>query len=169
MPVKLGVDEKGCFAKYGDEGTKYHYKCGDEKARSDAKQKAILQGVAISKSSGEELKLEKIRLDDYPEAARENAKRVLKWIDEYGRGVVKAGTLVGLARANQIAKGENLSIETLNRIKNFLSRHEKNAEISPEYKGKPWLDRGYTAFLMWGGKEMLAYVNKKINQIKKSS
>jgi hypothetical protein len=165
MPIKKGKDEKGCFVKYGDSGTKYHYTCGSEEGLSRARQKAIAQGLAISKSIGEGLKLEKVVLNDYPEAAVENAKRALKWIDEKGRDVVKAGTRVGLARANQLVNRENLSRETLGRIKSFLERHDTNAEISPEYKGKPWLDRGYVAFLLWGGIEMLAWVDKKINQI----
>lgn len=47
MPVKLGEDKEGCFAKFGDEGKKYHYECGNKEERKKAKRKAILQGVAI--------------------------------------------------------------------------------------------------------------------------
>ena len=51
MPVKLGQDKKGCYAQWGKQA-KYYYKCGDEKARDNAKRKAHLQGAAIEKSGG---------------------------------------------------------------------------------------------------------------------
>lgn len=153
MPLKkCQIDGKSGW-KYGDSGKCY--------TGPDAKRKAIMQGIAIGEG---ELKLEEIKYDDYPKGAIENAKRVLKWIEEKGRNEVKAGTLVGLQRANQIAKGENLSLETVKRIKAFLSRHIKNREIDPKYKGTPWKDKGYVAYLMWGGDDMMAWVEKKIRQ-----
>ena len=47
MPVQLGKDKDGCFARWGDAGKKYYYTCGDEAARNAAKTKAYKQGVAI--------------------------------------------------------------------------------------------------------------------------
>lgn len=47
MPVKLGKDDKGCYAKWGDQGAHYYYECGDEDARNKAKEKAYKQGYAI--------------------------------------------------------------------------------------------------------------------------
>ena len=55
---------------------------------------------------------------DYPKKATENAKKVLRWIDTYGRDVVKGGTLVGLARARQLANGELAARLTENRALN---------------------------------------------------
>lgn len=46
MPVRLGKDEKGCFARWGTQ-KKYHYKCGDLEAAKRAKQRAERQGRAI--------------------------------------------------------------------------------------------------------------------------
>lgn len=48
MPVELGRDKDGCFARYGKSGAKYHYKCGSEVSRNNAKEKAYKQGVAIT-------------------------------------------------------------------------------------------------------------------------
>jgi len=156
MPLpRCTLDGKSGW-KWGDEGQCY--------TGPNGKEKAIRQAIAISKSIGEGIQLEET-YNDYPEGAKENAKRVLKWIDEKGRSVVSAGTLVGLARANQIAKGENLSLTTLKRMKAFFDRHQENRDIKPEYKGQPWRDRGYTSWLMWGGDEMYAWVTRKLKSI----
>jgi hypothetical protein len=53
MPVKLGEDKEGCYAKFGDKGKKYYYECKNTEQRKKAKRKAILQGVAVSKSGGD--------------------------------------------------------------------------------------------------------------------
>ena len=47
MPVSLGHDSEGCFARWGHKGHKYHYTCGDVRSRAEAEKKAIAQGVAI--------------------------------------------------------------------------------------------------------------------------
>jgi hypothetical protein len=47
MPVKIGSDKEGCFAKWGKSGKKYYYPCGNEDLRNAAKQKAYKQGLAI--------------------------------------------------------------------------------------------------------------------------
>ena len=40
--------------------------------------------------------------NDYPIAATNNAKKALRWKEEYG-DEVKGGTIVGWTRANQLA------------------------------------------------------------------
>lgn len=47
MPVQVGSDNQGCFAKWGEAGHKYYYKCGNKIAREHAKAKARNQGIAI--------------------------------------------------------------------------------------------------------------------------
>lgn len=102
--------------------------------------------------------------DDYPQAARENACKVLKWIDEHGRDEVEGMEQTGLARANQLCKGEKISRETIGRMAAF-ERHRNNSEINPEYKGTPWKDKGYVAWLGWGGDEGIAWAQRKVEQI----
>src|SRR4030067_3041308 len=51
MPVKTGKDSKGCFAKYGDSGKQYYFTCGDKVSMGKAKQKAMIQGVAMGEES----------------------------------------------------------------------------------------------------------------------
>jgi hypothetical protein len=46
MPVQTNKDAEGCFARWGKQGKKYYYECGNEAERISAKKKAIAQGVA---------------------------------------------------------------------------------------------------------------------------
>jgi hypothetical protein len=102
--------------------------------------------------------------NDYPKSAKENACKVLKWRDEYG-DEVKGMTQVGWVRANQLCKGENISEETIARMSSF-QRHRQNAEISDEYKGTPWKDAGYVAWLGWGGTEGIEWASRKLENIR---
>lgn len=102
---------------------------------------------------------------DYPEAASENACKVLRWIDEHGRDEVSGMTRVGLARANQLCNKEPISLDTISRMAAFI-RHESNAEIADEYAGTPWKDKGYVAWLAWGGTEGINWAIRKMNQLK---
>lgn len=99
--------------------------------------------------------------NDYPEAAKNNAKKVLEWREKHGNEV-KGMTRVGWTRANQLAKGQNISRSTIARMASF-KRHEKNAEVSAENKSTPWKDAGRVAWLGWGG---ASGVNWAINKLK---
>lgn len=156
MPLtRCQIDGKEGW-KWGNEGKCY--------TGVDAKNRAIRQAIAISKDiPSEGIKLAET-YNDYPQEAKDNAKRVLDWIEKYGRDVVKAGTLVGLARARQLANGEGITLETIKRMAAF-NRHRQNSEIAEEYKGTPWLDRGYTSWLMWGGTAGVDWAIRKITQI----
>lgn len=103
--------------------------------------------------------------DDYPQEASENACRVLKWIDEHGRDEVSGMEQTGLARANQLCKREPISQETIARMAAF-ERHRKNSKIAEEYKGTPWKDRGYVAWLAWGGDSGVEWASRKLEQLK---
>ena len=102
--------------------------------------------------------MEKAAKDDYakaektyqpPAGAAGNARKVLKWKKEKG-SEVKGMTPVGWARARQLASGKPISAKTVKRMSAF-NRHRKNAVVDPKYKGEPWKDRGYVAWLGWGG------------------
>ena len=102
--------------------------------------------------------------NDYPQSATNNAKKVLKWRDEHGRDEVKGGTAVGWTRANQLAKREKISRETIGRMAAF-KRHEKNAKVDEKYKSTPWKDKGYVAWLLWGGTSGVNWAIKKKESI----
>ena len=103
--------------------------------------------------------------NDYPQSATNNAKKVLKWRDEHG-DEVKGMTSTGWRRANQLAKREKLTRSTIARMASF-KRHQKNAEIDPKYKSTPWKDRGYVAWLGWGGTTGVEWAIRKLAQIDK--
>jgi len=103
--------------------------------------------------------------NDYPESAKNNACKALRWRDEHG-DEVKGMTQVGWIRANQLCKGENISEETISRMSGF-QRHKTNSEVSPEFKDTPWKDRGYVAWLGWGGTTGIEWASNKLETIKK--
>ena len=105
--------------------------------------------------------------DDYPQSATNNAKRVKNWIDKYGRDEVDGMTEVGLARMNQLIAREKLSLSTLKRTFSFLSRTKGGGynKINPDFQDTPWKDKGYVAYLGWGGEAMLNYTERKLKQI----
>lgn len=102
--------------------------------------------------------------DDYPESARNNACKAIKWKEEHG-DEVKGMTQVGWIRANQLCKGEKISEETISRMSGF-QRHRKNSEVAPEYKDTPWKDKGYVAWLGWGGTTGVNWAADKLKSIR---
>lgn len=105
--------------------------------------------------------------NDYPAAASKNAQMAIDWKEKYGRDEVEAGTAVGWARAHQLAKGENLSADTVKRMASF-NRHRKNSTIDPELKDTPWKDKGYVSWLIWGGDEGVDWALEKSKEIDES-
>lgn len=96
--------------------------------------------------------------NDYPEAAKENAKVALRWAEENGWG--SCGTPVGKVRANQLAKGESISVETISRMAAF-ERHRQNSQ-------KELGDGcGRLMWLAWGGDEGIAWAQRKMDSLKK--
>jgi hypothetical protein len=96
--------------------------------------------------------------DNYPELIRKNAQSALDYIERTGNPN-NCMTQVGKVRAQQLAQGKPISIETIKRMKSFLSRHKSNLETSKSYDdgcGKLALDA-------WGGIEALPWVEKTIN------
>jgi hypothetical protein len=102
--------------------------------------------------------------DDYPSSAKSNACKAIKWKEEYGDDV-KGMTQVGWIRANQLCKGEKISEETISRMSGF-QRHKKNSEVAPEYKDTPWKDKGYVAWLGWGGTTGINWAADKLQSIR---
>lgn len=95
--------------------------------------------------------------DDYPKAASENAQRALNWVEKNGWG--SCGTPVGKARANQLAKGEKISKDTISRMASF-ERHRANSKV-------PY-DEGCGGLMWdsWGGDEGIEWAQRKLEQIK---
>ena len=96
---------------------------------------------------------------DYPEAVKNNARRVLKYVEENGWG--SCGTEVGKQRANQLAKGEALSVDTIKRMYSYLSRHEVDLESSTSYED----GCGKLMYDAWGGKAALTWSRSKLREL----
>jgi HK97 family phage prohead protease len=117
----------------------------------------------LAQEDEKSLELKQETYNDYPEAATNNAKKVLRWREEYG-DEVKGMTSVGWVRANQLANKERLSRETIAKMAAF-ERHRKNAEVAPEFRDTPWRDNGHVAWLGWGGSAGIEWAQRKLNQI----
>jgi hypothetical protein len=104
--------------------------------------------------------------NDYPIKASQNAKKAIEYREKYGREVVKGGTRIGWIRAAQLAEREKISLDIVKRMASF-NRHRKNATIAPEYKNEPWKDRGYIAWLIWGGSAGVDWAIKKVKEVEK--
>lgn len=104
----------------------------------------------LSVSNNVELKT----YSDYPQGAKNNAKRALKWKKENGSS---CGTAVGWTRANQLASGEALSRSTIARMASF-KRHQQHKDV-PYSEGC-----GGLMWDAWGGS---AGVNWAIGKLKK--
>jgi hypothetical protein len=100
---------------------------------------------------------------DYPDSVKNNAKAVLKYVEENGWG--SCGTPVGKARVNQLANGEPISLETVKRMYSYLSRHEVDLDSSKGYGD----GCGKLMYDSWGGKSALSWAQSKINQAEKMS
>ena len=96
---------------------------------------------------------------DYPDGVKGNAKRALEWADKNGWG--SCGTPVGKQRANQLAKGEPISVDTIKRMYSFLSRHEKDLETSTAYGD----GCGKLMYDAWGGKAGLGWSRNKLRTL----
>jgi hypothetical protein len=94
---------------------------------------------------------------DYPESIKNNAKRVLKYVEENGWG--ECGTDVGKQRANQLANGEPISLDTIKRMYSYLSRHEVDLDSSKGYDD----GCGKLMYDSWGGKSALSWAESKLN------
>lgn len=96
---------------------------------------------------------------DYPEGVKNNAKKVLEYVEKNGWG--SCGTPVGKARASQLASGEKLSVSTIKRMRSFLLRHAKDLEVSTSYGD----GCGKLMYDAWGGKAGLRWATSKLKEL----
>ena len=69
----------------------------------------------------------------------------------------------GVQRAVNLKNGDNLSPDTVRRMNSFFHRHEKSKDIDA---GKtPATDKGYQAWLLWGGDAGAAWARKVVKQM----
>jgi len=99
-----------------------------------------------------------------PDYIRDAAKRALDTRKSVSPSR-RAGTPVGVARANQLANGDNLSLNTLIRMRSYLER-AKPAYQEARAKGLDMEEsKAIMAYYLWGGPRALAWVNEQIAKI----
>jgi len=134
----------------------------EEELKKMAKDRAIeKEYLGESALVTEEEKLESLEFatyNDYPKSASNNAKRALKYRDENNPD---CGTPVGWARANQLAKGENISRETIARMASF-KRHQQHKDV-PYSEGC-----GGLMWDAWGGTSGIEWAIRKLKEIDKA-
>jgi ATP-dependent Clp protease protease subunit len=100
---------------------------------------------------------------DYPDTAKNNARKALNHKKDNGSS---CGTRVGWLRANQIANGEGLSEDTVQRTYSFLSRAET-------YDQGKYFDEdgneicGSIMYDAWGGSSMRDWAEAKFKKIER--
>ena len=121
-----------------------------EKSKKEELSKEIEAGLELLKIKQmileAEMKLESYT--DYPESASNNAKRALEWAEKNGWG--SCGEATGKQRANQLAKKEPISRDTISRMASF-KRHQQNKDVpySEGCGGLMWDAWGDTSGIEW--------------------
>lgn len=94
---------------------------------------------------------------DYGEGIKNNAKRGIELNEKNGN---KCATQTGKVRAQQLASGEPISVETIKRMHSYLSRAETYYDNADSTS-----DCGYISYLLWGGKAALGWSRNKLREL----
>ena len=93
---------------------------------------------------------------DYPSGVKNNAKRGLELNEKVNN---KCATQVGKIRAQQLAQGKPISIETIKRMYSYLSRAETY------YDEGDTKACGTISYLLWGGKAGKRWAESKLKEL----
>jgi hypothetical protein len=93
---------------------------------------------------------------DYPDAVKNNAKRGIELNEKNGN---KCATPVGKVRAQQLAQGKPVSVETITRMYSYLSRAEEY------YDENDTQACGTISFLLWGGLAGKRWAESKLKEL----
>lgn len=113
--------------------------------------------IKKDKRYGKGQRVEMESYSDYGSGISNNAKKGIDLNEKNGN---KCATQVGKVRAQQLAGGEPISVETIKRMYSYLSRAEvyyDNAESNS--------DCGHISFLLWGGKAGLSWSRNKLREL----
>lgn len=103
---------------------------------------------------GEKIEFESY--SDYPSGVKNNAKRGLELNEKVNN---KCATQVGKVRAQQLAQGKPISVQTIKRMYSYLSRAE---EYYDEGNTKAC---GTISYLLWGGKAGKRWALGKLKEL----
>jgi len=135
-------------------------KIEDDKVWKQVKE-GVYKGFSIEGYFADKLQMsEEIALEsysDYGNDIKNNAKRGIELNNNNGN---KCATQTGKVRAQQLANGEPISIETIKRMYSYLSRAETYYDNARSQN-----DCGYISYLLWGGKSALSYSRNKLKEL----
>jgi hypothetical protein len=94
---------------------------------------------------------------DYGSGVRSNAKKGIELNEKNGN---KCATQTGKVRAQQLANGEAVSVQTIRRMYSYLSRAETYYDNADSTS-----DCGYISYLLWGGKAALGWSRNKLREL----
>jgi len=104
--------------------------------------------------SGKTMELESY--SDYPSGVKNNAKRGLELNEKVNN---KCATQVGKVRAQQLAQGKPISVQTIKRMHSYLSRAETY------YDEGDTKACGTISYLLWGGKAGKSWSESKLKEL----
>ena len=93
---------------------------------------------------------------DYGSGISNNAKKGIQLNEKNGN---KCATQTGKVRAQQLANGEPISVETIKRMYSYLSRAEAY------YDESDMNACGTISYLLWGGKSALSWSRNKLKEL----
>lgn len=119
------------------------------------------KGFSIEGYFADKLEMAKeISLESYSDYGNDVKNNAQKGIELNERNGNKCATQTGKVRAQQLANGEPVSVETIQRMYAYLSRAETFYDNASSQN-----DCGYISFLLWGGKSALSWSRNKLKEL----
>ncbi len=115
-----------------------------------------LEALSIIEELTDILEVDMETYSDYGSGVRNNAKRGIELNKKVNN---KCATSVGKVRAQQLARGEKLSLSTIKRMYSYLSRAETYYDPSDSKAC------GTISYLLWGGKAGLNWSRGKLREL----
>jgi hypothetical protein len=104
--------------------------------------------------SGKKLEMESYR--DYPDSVSNNAKKGIELNKKVNN---KCATQVGKVRAQQLAKKQPLSVDTIKRMYSYLSRAQEYYDAGDKESC------GYISYMLWGGLSGKRWAASKLKEL----
>jgi hypothetical protein len=119
------------------------------------------KGFSIEGYFADKLEMaEEVALESYSDYGNDVKNNAQKGIELNERNGNKCATQTGKVRAQQLANGEPVSVETIQRMYAYLSRAETFYDNASSQN-----DCGYISFLLWGGKSALSWSRNKLKEL----
>lgn len=153
MPYFIKKSDSG-WNTIKDDGTVI----GEHKTKAEAVAQMVAVSLAENIKPGGEMRAVEPGSYDPPKGVADAAKRAIRWIDA---GLAGQGfTAVGRRRASQLASGEPVSADVVNRMLSYFARHEVDKQATGFNAGEDGFpSAGRVAWDAWGGDAGQSWVN----------